>query len=43
VNEAFFPDGAWRANFLVNLRYGALTEPRPRGPRLSFDQVAKIL
>jgi len=43
VNAEFFPDGAWRANFLINLGYGAPDGAYPRGPRLSFDEVAKIL
>jgi 3-hydroxypropanoate dehydrogenase len=43
VNAEFFPDGRWKANFIVNLGYGA-TEGghHPRGPRLAFEQVARI-
>jgi 3-hydroxypropanoate dehydrogenase len=43
VNAEFFADGRWRANFLINLGYGDPAGNRPRGPRLTFDQVAYIL
>jgi 3-hydroxypropanoate dehydrogenase len=43
VDAAFFPDGRWRANFLVNLGYGDAAGNRPRGPRLSFDDVAMVV
>ncbi|MFT3735089.1 MAG: malonic semialdehyde reductase [Rhodocyclaceae bacterium] len=43
VNAEFFADGRWRANFLINLGYGAEGGAHPRGPRLSFDEVAQIL
>jgi 3-hydroxypropanoate dehydrogenase len=43
VNAEFFPDGRWRANFLINLGYGDPAGNYPRGPRLGFDQVAQIL
>lgn len=42
VNQAFFPDGRFKANFLVNLGYGDPSGNRPRGPRLAFDEVARI-
>jgi len=42
VDAAFFPDGKWKSNFLVNLGYGDSTGNWPRGPRLSFETVAKI-
>ena len=42
VNQAFFADGRWRANFLINLGYGDETGNHPRAPRLSFDEVARI-
>jgi len=40
LDRAFFPDGHYRANFLVNLGYGDRAALRPRGPRLPFDTVA---
>jgi nitroreductase len=42
VNAAFFPDGRVKANFLVNLGYADVSGYRPRGPRLSFEDVAQI-
>lgn len=43
VNAEFFTDGRWRANFLINLGYGAEGGTHPRGPRLAFEEVAQIL
>ena len=43
VDAEFFPDGQWHANFLINLGYGDPAGNYPRGPRLPFDAVAKIL
>jgi 3-hydroxypropanoate dehydrogenase len=43
VDAAFFPDGTWRSNFLVNLGYGDESKLRPRNPRLSFDEACRIL
>ncbi|NTV69507.1 MAG: malonic semialdehyde reductase [Azonexaceae bacterium] len=43
VNAEFFPDGRWKANFIVNLGYGADNGFHPRGPRLPFEDVACII
>lgn len=43
VNQAFFPDGRYRANFLINLGYAAPQGIFPRGPRLAFDDAAQIV
>ncbi|MCZ4306705.1 malonic semialdehyde reductase [Zoogloeaceae bacterium G21618-S1] len=43
LNAEFFPDGRFKANFLVNLGYGDPVANYPRGPRLDFDTVAQIL
>lgn len=43
LNEAFFPDGRWRANFLVNLGWGDPAGVRPRGPRLAFDDAVRFV
>ena len=43
VNKAFFPDGRYRANFIVNLGIADTTGQYPRGPRLAFDAVAQIV
>ncbi len=42
VNQAFFADGRWKANFLVNLGWGDASGNHPRGPRLGFEEVARI-
>ncbi|MEO5794944.1 MAG: malonic semialdehyde reductase [Rhodoferax sp.] len=42
VNEQFFPDGRFKANFLVNLGYGEAGTPYPRGPRLAFETACTI-
>ena len=43
VNQAFFPDGRYQANFLVNLGVADPAAIRPRHARLGFDAVAQIL
>lgn len=43
LNEEFFPDGSVSVNFLCNLGFGDLSTLYPRGPRLEFDDVAKII
>ncbi len=42
VNAQFFPDGRFQANFLVNLGYGKVGTPYPRGPRLPFETACSI-
>lgn len=42
LNQSFFPDGRWKANFLVNLGYGDASKLSPRGPRLKFEDVVRI-
>jgi 3-hydroxypropanoate dehydrogenase len=43
VNREFFPDDRYRANFIANIGYPDDVEPRLRGPRFEFDEVAEIL
>lgn len=43
VDQEFFSGGKIKSNFLVNLGYGNKGKLYPRGPRLSFDEVAQIL
>jgi len=43
VNAEFFPDGRWRANFLINLGQGGDSKLFDRNPRLSFEQACQIL
>ena len=42
VDAAFFPDGRWRSNFLMNLGHGDPATLKPRGPRLSFEEACRI-
>lgn len=42
LDTLFFPDGRVRSNFLINLGYGDHSKLHPRGPRLSFDEAARI-
>jgi 3-hydroxypropanoate dehydrogenase len=43
VNAEFFPDGRWKANFLVNLGYGDPSKLHPRNPRLAFEEAVRVL
>lgn len=43
VDQAFFAGTAVRSNFLCNLGYGDPSALKPRSPRLSFDEIARIL
>jgi 3-hydroxypropanoate dehydrogenase len=43
ANAEFFPDGRFKANFLVNLGYGDPAGNYPRGPRLPFEVAAQVL
>ncbi len=42
VDAAFFTDGRWKSNFLLNLGYGDPSTLRPRAPRLDFDEACRI-
>jgi 3-hydroxypropanoate dehydrogenase len=42
VDAAFWAGTTVRTNFLVNLGHGDPDKLRPRGPRLSFDEVCRI-
>ena len=41
VNEAFFPDGRLKVNFLLNMGVADPAGIYPRAPRLAFDEVAQ--
>ena len=41
VNAAFFPNGKWKANFLMNIGYGMRERLNPRLFRLPFAEVAR--
>lgn len=43
VDAAFFPDGRFKSNFLVNLGVGDASKVFARSPRFEFDEVCKIL
>src|SRR2546421_11191567 len=43
VDAAFFPDGRFKSNFLVNLGYGDPAKLFPRNPRLSFEEQCRIV
>ena len=43
ADAAFFPDGRFKSNFLVNIGYGTGEGIAPRNPRLSFEETCKIL
>lgn len=42
VNAAFFPDGRFEVDFLLNLGYAAGPPTRERSPRLSFEQACVL-
>jgi 3-hydroxypropanoate dehydrogenase len=42
VDAAFFPDGRWKSNFLVNIGKGDPAKVMPRNPRLDFEQACRI-
>jgi 3-hydroxypropanoate dehydrogenase len=41
VDEAFFPDGRYRVNFLMNIGYGDPGRLHPRLPRLEVSEIAR--
>ncbi len=43
VDAVFFPDGRHQSNFLANLGYGEAAALYPRGPRLEFEEAARIV
>jgi 3-hydroxypropanoate dehydrogenase len=43
VDEAFFPDGRVRSNFLCNLGYADPAQIFARSPRFDFDEVCQVL
>jgi len=43
VDQAFFPDGRYKSNFLCNVGYGDESVLFPRLPRFAFDEIASIL
>ncbi len=43
VDQAFFPDGKVKSNFICSLGYGDPSKLFPRSPRFDFDEVCKII
>jgi 3-hydroxypropanoate dehydrogenase len=43
VDAEFFAGTKVRSNFLVNIGFGDASKLYPRGPRLAFDEIAKII
>jgi len=43
LDKEFFPEGEIKSNFLCNIGYGDPSFLYPRGPRLDFNEAAKIL
>jgi 3-hydroxypropanoate dehydrogenase len=43
VNQEFFPDGKWKADFLCNIGYGDRSNLPPRATRLDFDEACRLL
>lgn len=43
LDREFFPGGRIRSNFICALGYGDASALFPRSPRLSFDEMAKII
>lgn len=42
VDAAFFPEGRFKSNFLINLGHGDPSKVFPRNPRFDFDEACKI-
>lgn len=42
VDALFFADSGYKSNFLINIGYGDSSKRYPRGPRLTFDEAARI-
>jgi len=43
VDAAFFPDGRFKSNFLVNIGYGTGKGIPPRNPRFSFEEISRTI
>lgn len=43
VDAAYFADGRLKSNFLINIGYGTGKGIPPRNPRLSFEEVCRVL
>jgi hypothetical protein len=42
LDSAFFPDGRYKSNFLMNIGFGDDRGLYSRGPRLDFEQAVTL-
>ena len=42
ADAAFFPDGRFKSNFLVNIGYGTGKNLPPQNPRFTFEEICRI-
>jgi 3-hydroxypropanoate dehydrogenase len=42
LDAAFFPDGRFKSNFLVNIGYGSGENMAPRSPRFAFEEITRF-
>ena len=42
LDAAFFPDGRFKSNFLVNIGFGSGQNLAPRSPRFSFEETCRF-
>ena len=43
ADAAFFPDGRFKSNFLINIGYGIGAKLPPRNPRFNFEEQVRFL
>ena len=43
LDAAFFPDGRFKSNFIINIGYGTGKDIPPRNPRFSFEEQCRTL
>ena len=43
ADAAFFPEGRFKSNFLINIGYGTGKGLRPRDPRFTFDEACRMI
>lgn len=43
LDQAFFAGTSWKSNFICNIGHGDESKLHPRGPRLDFERVCRIV
>ena len=43
LNQAFFPDGRFKINFICNLGHGDPQSLHARSPRLEFEEACRVI